>query len=178
MIIFTSIPDTINVINNMFGTHNYYELNLSNIIQRGFSLAPLLVQNIFNDFMTYDEIENFISNEEFDIMYLNSILNDPQKFFCLMNIIMPEYQDDNPCVIIYTSGREYADLTVYNIVRIINNRYGYRPYIINEYSDFEYIKEFANNFSPSGIITMQEDCERAVQMGYFGAIPLREDDIL
>lgn len=152
-------------------TYNFYEFNLSSPVNVGINLASLLPNP---EYIDPNLITGNAETPEFDMAYGNYILSNREQFFMFMQMILPLYEDPSACVIVYYSYSPYRDFILEFFNKFIQARYGYRPYIINDISDLECVKD-DSSFSVRGILQIQEDSEMALRMGYYGDIrPMQE----
>lgn len=149
--------------------YNFYEFNLSSYYEYGTSLKRLApTMESMSDYLA----NGLIESHEFDIEYGNYILNN--EFLTFMSIVLPLYDDPYSCVIIYIHRSPLRDVIMECIEKLIQDRYGYGSFIINEPEDVYFIEDNAS-FSVRGIVNIQNDCQRAVLMGYYGPIKIPEE---
>lgn len=171
MIIFTPFHETKDVLMQCRpDSYNFYEFNLSNPVNYGFSLSALTPNP---EFIPSEVITGSIDTPDFDLAYGEFIFSNQLQFFTWMNMILPLYEDPCACVIIYIQQSPIRDIVLECIIKLIQQRYGYHAFIINELYDIAYVKDDAS-FSPRGIVNMQSDSERALIEGYYGSIPMQE----
>lgn len=147
-------------------TYHFYEFNLSNPVCEGVPLYGLLPNP---EYINPDLLNGNIDTPEFDMAYIDYIINNRDQFFMFMQMILPLYEDPMACVIIYYTSSPYRDFLLEFFNKFIQARYGYRPYIINDITDLECVKD-DSSFSVRGIVQIQADSERALKWGYYGDI--------
>ena len=172
MIIFTPFHQTKEILMSVRpDSYNFYEFNLSNPINYGVSLSALIPNP---EFIPQEVITGSLDTPEFDIMYGNFILGDREQFFTFMNVVLPLYNDPCACVIIYIQESPIRDTILECLIKLIQQRYGYYSFIINELYDIGFIDDSAS-FSPRGILNIQNDSDRALMEGYYGKIIIPEE---
>ena len=97
-----------------------------------------------------------------------------EQFKLFMNLVLPLYNDPCACVIVYISPSKVRDLIMECLIKLIQQRYGYSSYIVNDLEDIYYIKDDMS-FTPRGIVTMQADSDRALLEGYYGPIVIPKE---
>ena len=152
-------------------SYNFYEFNLSNPVNRGVSLAALIPDP---QYIPQEVITGAIDTPDFDIAYGNFIMGNQEQFFTFMNLVLPLYNDPCACVIVFTQMSPLRDAIMESLIKLIQQRYGYNAYIINDPYDVLCIQDNAS-FSPRGILMIQEDSDRALTEGYYGPITIPEE---
>ena len=77
-------------------------------------------------------------------------------------------------MIVYIQHSPFRDVFLECLVKLIQQRYGYIPYIINAIEDIYEIRD-NSSFSVRGIVTIQDDSDRALAAGYYGQITIPEE---
>ena len=95
---------------------------------------------------------------EFDISYHNYILNDNNTFMQFMSIIQPVYTDPDILIQILINKSEFRDVITESLIKLIQQRYGYNVYLVNDIEDFIYADE--SSFSIPGLFNMDIDLQR------------------
>lgn len=95
----------------------------------------------------------FINTQVFDIEYAGLILNNPALFSKLVEIMQASFNDI--CVIILVYRDSYRDSVMESLIKLIQNRYGYKPWIIDDIEDIECIYE--QSMTPYGLLTLDAD---------------------
>lgn len=149
-------------------SYNFYEFNLSSPINYGYSLATLIPDP---QFIPHEVIHGAMDTPDFDIKYGQFIMLNRDQFLTFMNLVLPLYNDPCACVIVYISSSPVRDLIMECLIKLIQQRYGYSSYIINNQEDIFYIRDDMS-FSPRGILSIQEDSDRAIIEGYYGPIEI------
>lgn len=171
MIIFTPYHQTKEVLMQARpDNYNFYEFNLSSLVNYGYSLAGLIPNP---EFIPYEVIQGSMDTPDFDILYGQFIMQGEQ-FKLFMSLVLPLYNDPCACVIVYISESRIRDIVMECLIKLIQQRYGYSSYIINDLEDILYIKDDMS-FSPRGVLTIQEDSHRALLEGYYGQIVIPEE---
>lgn len=104
---------------------------------------------------------NFLDDINFDMGYLEYIFNNDMIFLEFMKIIIPLYIGMNVCVLV--SMDDNMDRITESLLKIIQQRYGYNSFIINDPEDTlcidtEIMTE--EGFSVLGMSTLDQDRER------------------
>ena len=108
------------------------------------------IQIINNTEMLANE---FIYSPYFDNIYYNSILNDHELFCCLLQLMMNVYNGNNAIVLI--SHDNYRDAITESLIKLIQVRYGYNCWEIENVEDLDILKE--THFTPQGIQNLDAD---------------------
>ena len=170
MLLFTPFLETKELLQRIRpDEYNFYEFNLSSYYQCGVNLSLAPDPN----YIPAALIEGNMDSMEFDIAYNRYILE--QNFFVLMSIVLPLYDDPCACVIIYISQSPIRDLIMECLDKLIQQRYGYRSYLINDLEDIYGIKDDAS-FSVRGIVNIQEDAQKAMLGGFYGPQPIPDEE--
>lgn len=149
MLIFGDIY-TLNDLYCMGELNDYKVYNLSSLFE-GCQRLNLIPSNLV-------EID-VMNDETFDSVYFNYIFSNDQIFINFMKIIDTLYLGYNVYILI--SKGESFDRVTEVIMKIIQERYGYKSYLLNEPDDYDkeaiYTQE---EFSLNGISFLQQDRER------------------
>lgn len=94
----------------------------------------------------------------FDVAYGDYLINNNEAFAQLMNIIVPAYTSPETLVQILINSSEYRDAITESLIKLIQQRYGYNIYIVNDLEDFLYVDE--SDFSIPGLFTLDQDLAR------------------
>lgn len=106
--------------------------------------------------------ENILNGDcttpEFDISYHSFIINNDQAFIQFMNIMVPVFNSSDTLVHVLINVSNFRDVITESLLKLIQQRYGYNAYIVNELDDFLYANE--SDFSIPGLFTMDKDIQR------------------
>lgn len=105
----------------------------------------------------------------FDVAYNSYIMSNDDAFVQFMNIMIPAYTSPDVLVQILISSSEFRDAITESLIKLIQQRYGYNIYIVNEPEDFLYTTE--SDFSVPGLFAMDGDLDR-----WRGLMPPQEVD--
>mgnify|MGYP003390747879 FL=1 len=94
----------------------------------------------------------------FDVAYGEYLINNNEAFAQLMNIMIPAFTSPETLVQILINTSEYRDAITESLVKLIQQRYGYNIYIINDIEDFLYAEE--SDFSVPGLFAIDQDLAR------------------
>ena len=154
MIIFTSNINLVNMIKNptVVNLSSYYGgyIDISNLITT--------ISKIPNN--TGMKINEYIYSPAFDYNFASAVINDPYLFSSLMLIMTKCYEGEN--IVILVSRDEYRDAVMESLIKLIQVRYGYNCWIIENEDDLECAKE--SNFTPAGVMNINADIFRFQQM--------------
>lgn len=153
MIIFTCIRDMPPELLEMKGIKQVAKYNLSSYYDMESLSALIPSVEFIPEHLLLDT-----SNPEFDIAYGNYIINNNIAFLNLMLIIIPVYLNPDCLVQILINTSEFRDVATESLMKLIQQRYGYNSYIINEPEDFIYTEE--PDFSIPGLFTLDQDLNR------------------
>ncbi|MGL5330507.1 MAG: hypothetical protein ACRDD7_14645 [Peptostreptococcaceae bacterium] len=124
--------------------NNFVTMNLSSLLE-GFPTVDILPPFKLD---RYDR--------DFDIMYLEYILNDNNKFYEFMKIIMSLYYAV-PTLILVGNDELYETVTE-SLIKLIQQRYGYLSNLIYNPEDWECVQD--SEFSIHGLYNLDIDKER------------------
>lgn len=172
MIIFSPFPNTKEVLMaSRPDSYNFYEFNLSSPYLIGYNLNALIPDDAY---IPKELIEGSIDTPDFDIAYGKYLMENQEQFFTFMNVILPLYNDPYACVIVYIQHTSFRDVFLECLTKLIQQRYGYYPYIINDIEDIYEVRD-NSSFGVRGILAVQEDSDRALASGYYGQITIPEE---
>lgn len=147
MILFIDDINLLNCIDDKF-----IVLNLSSFYSGYDSITNLITMPLIN----YNTPMNqFVDTPEFDLLYANNIFNNIELFRDLMKIMIYAYEGFT--VVILVNRDPYRDTIMESLIKIIQERYGYSCWIINDIDDLECARE--TTFSTNGLITMDNDIQ-------------------
>lgn len=148
MVIFTS---NINILQY---TPNAVVYNLSSYYSGFENITDLITKiQIFNT--TSLPPNEFIYSPEFDNMYTNSIFSNNELFGEFIRIIINATEFN---VIVLVAHDPYRDAITESIIKLIQLRYGYNCWEIEELEDLECLKE--SYFTPYGLLNLDADKKR------------------
>lgn len=129
--------------------------NLTSYFTNGSNLN-LLIPSI--ESVSEDVLRGDCSVPTFDISYHNYILNNDGAFIQFMNIMVPVFNSPDVLVQIMIMRSQFSDAIVESLIKLIQQRYGYNSYLINDIDDFLYTEE--SDLSIPGLFMMDKDLER------------------
>lgn len=155
MIIFTPIKDIPAELLEMKSIRQVVKYNLSSY----FSDIPTLNFLIpSSDYISEKELNGDCTTPEFDISYHNYIINNDNAFVQFMNMVIPVFTDPDTMVQVLINKSNFRDVITESISKLIQQRYGYNVYQVNETEDFIYTEE--SDFSIPGLFIMDKDVNR------------------
>ena len=101
-------------------------------------------------------------NPNFDIAYHKFILDNDASFNELMSIMIPANLNPDCLVQILIKQCDFRDIVMESLLKLIQQRYGYNCYIVNEVDDFVYTNE--SDFSIPGLFMFETDRTRWLMM--------------
>lgn len=127
--------------------------NLSSILEVGERLVHLLPSNNGDLIRTCRDISNNDMNKAIDIFFLEFIFNNRKSFVDFIRPIYDMYLGFNVYVLV--GDGEFNNNFTEFMIKLIQQRYGFTPYYINEESDLELVQEV--NFSIEGLYNFDMD---------------------
>lgn len=106
-------------------------------------------------YMSEESLEGDTSFPSFDIAYHKYILENDMAFIQFMQIILPVFLSPDSFVQILISSSEFRDDITESLLKLIQQRYGYNAYIVNELEDLLYVEE--STFSIPGLFAIDQD---------------------
>lgn len=154
MIIFTDNPNYLPIIQYEFN-RPVIVYNLSSLYS-GFIDATELLTGLSRINYTGMPMPLFVESIEFDIQYAASIMNNPTLFGKLMAILSNSYEGH--IVVLLVQRDPYRDSIMESLIKLIQQRYGYNCWIVEDPEDISCIKE--DEYSTIGLLTLNEDLKR------------------
>lgn len=111
-----------------------------------------------SEYISEELMQGDCSIPTFDIEYHKFILTNNEAFMQFMNIIIPAYTSPNILVQVLINVSEFRNVITESLVKLIQQRYGYNVYIINELDDFLYAEE--SDMSIPGLFNIDQDLAR------------------
>ena len=151
MIIFTDNPNYLPIIQDEFNSPVIvYELSS---LYSGFTE---LLTGLSRINYTGMPMPLFVESIEFDMQYAASIMNNPTLFGKLMAILSNSYEGH--IVVLLVQRDPYRDSIMESLIKLIQQRYGYNCWIVEDPEDISCIKE--DEYSTIGLLTLNEDLKR------------------
>lgn len=151
MIVFISDPGLIPHIQYQFN-RPIMVFNFTSLYS-GYPSLSALSTNMYNMNSSGLPTNIYVDTVGFDIDYANAIFNNDSMFEAFMNIMINAYQGIN--VIILVQRDNYRDALMESLIKLIQQRYGYICWIVEDVNDILTIHE--PTFNPYGIIAMDQD---------------------
>ena len=167
MIIFSTVRDIPFELLEYKGIRQVVSYNLSSYFNNAPTLNLLVPSP---NFISEDILSGDCSIPAFDISYHNYILENDDVFLQFMNIIVPAFMHPDVLVQIMIMRSPFSDAITESLLKLIQQRYGYNVYIINEIEDFIYTEE--SDFSIPGLFTIDQDMSR-----WRSLVPMEDGDI-
>lgn len=164
MIIFT--PHPYEVVSTLsLSTNNIKLYNLTGYFENIYTLNNLMpsLSNI-----GFDNMESY----DYSTIYANYVMSNIDSFGELMLIMNPVFNDGSIVVIAINNTDEYRAMMNENLSNLIERRYGYPCFYVDDPSDLFYIDQSRCTFSSSGIMNLDNDIHRLEMQ-----IPLSKQDM-
>ena len=155
MIIFTPIQNIPIEYLEYKGIGQVVKYNLSSYYNDAPTLNELLPSS---EYISQDVLEGDCSIPIFDIEYHKYIFDNNAAFMQFMSIMIPAYSFPDTLVHIMIKASPFRDVITESLLKLIQQRYGYNAYIINEIEDFIYAEE--SDLSIPGLFTIDQDLIR------------------
>ena len=168
MIVFMDDPNLSSSLAYKFPGRETVLLNLSSLYS-GYTSISNLITKISPINNTALPIPDFVNSVEFDMQYASAVLGNPELFGSLINIMLRAYEGYLVCILVQRDP--YRDAVMESLIKLIQQRYGYNCWIIEDYDDIEIMSE--QMLLPNGLLTLDADIKQYNQMyskGLVGAI--------
>ena len=152
MIVFMDEPNFIPWLHSQFPNRDVVVFNLSSLYS-GYPDVSDLITKIAPINFTGLPMPEFVNSPQFDFQYMNSIINTPNLFSQLMKIVGCTYEGQT--VVILVQRDPYRDAVMESIIKIIQQRYGYNCWIVEDVEDIGCLYE--PTFTPMGLLTLDHD---------------------
>lgn len=156
MIIFSSDPQLNIPISYHFPNRKITTFNLTSFYSGYIDITDLAKISMYLNQTMHLSMPVFVQSLEFDIQYANIILSTPIMYNAFMQILSSAYEGD--IVVILVHRDDYRDAIMESLIKLIQQRYGYNSWIIEDADDIEQVKE--ETFTPYGLMTLQQDLQR------------------
>lgn len=168
MIVFMDNPSYAGLLRYKFPGRDPVILNLSSLYSGYINVTHLIakISPINNTGMPMPE---FVNSVEFDMQYASAVLNNPELFGSLINIMLRAYEGYLVCILVQRDP--YRDAVMESLIKLIQQRYGYNCWIIEDPDDIEIMSE--QMLLPNGLLTLDSDIRQYNQMytkGLVGSI--------
>lgn len=152
IITFIDNPEFINTISYYYSNREITTLNLSSFYSGYIDITDLItkISPINNTGMQMPE---FVNSVQFDIQYASALMNNPDLFTNLLDIMLRAYEGQIICILVQRDP--YRDAIMESLIKFIQQRYGYNCWIIEDNEDISCITE--GTLTPSGLITLDND---------------------
>ena len=159
MIAFMDNPQYAELLRYRFPGRDPVILNLSSLYSGYINITHLItkISPINNTGLL---MPDFVNSVEFDIQYASAVLNNPELFGSLINIMLRAYEGYLVCVLVQRD--HYRDAVMESLIKLIQQRYGYNCWIIEDADDIDVLSE--QMLLPNGFITLNEDIKQYNQM--------------
>ena len=159
MIVFMSNPEHANLLRYKFPGRDPVILNLSSLYS-GYVNITHLIAKISPINNTNLPMPEFVNSVEFDMQYASAVLNNPELFGSLINIMLRAYEGYLVCILVQRDP--YRDAVMESLIKLIQQRYSYNCWIIEEPDDIEILTE--QMLFPNGLLTLDNDIKQYNQM--------------
>ena len=159
MIAFMDNPEHANLLYYKFPGRKPVILNLSSLYS-GYINVTHLIAKISPINNTGLPMPEFVNSVEFDMQYASAVLNTPELFGSLINIMLRAYEGDLVCILVQRDP--YRDAVMESLIKLIQQRYSYNCWIIEDPDDIEIMSE--QMLLPNGLLTLDNDIKQYNQM--------------
>lgn len=159
MIVFMANPEHANLLRYKFPGRDPVILNLSSLYS-GYVNITHLIAKISPINNTNLPMPEFVNSVEFDMQYASAVLNNPELFGSLINIMLRAYEGYLVCILVQRDP--YRDAVMESLIKLIQQRYSYNCWIIEEPDDIEILSE--QMLFPNGLLTLDNDIKQYNQM--------------
>jgi hypothetical protein len=108
----------------------------------------------------------FVNSYDFDMQYASSILSNSELFGSLINIMLRAYEGYLVCILVQRDP--YRDAVMESLIKLIQQRYGYNCWIVEDVDDIEVMTE--QMLLPNGLLTLDGDIKQFNQMQTKGIV--------
>ena len=164
MILFIDNKDYIPYIQSIYQNRDICVYNLSSMYSGFRDVYPLIDTIGINPVEI--PINQYVYMPQFDSQFLYLALNDNKKFVSLMNIMLPDYNGYIVLILVYREP--YRDAIMESLIKLIQQRYEYTTYIIQDIEDIYGIRE--PSYGTNGLIRLEQDINRYHEMYYSGNV--------
>lgn len=146
--------------------HLLISKGIRNVVKYNMSSLHAGLPTLFNLVPTFAEMANTplyeFDNPTFDMAYHKFILDNDASFNEFMSIMIPANLNPDCLVQVLIKQSDFRDTITESLLKLIQQRYGYNCYIINEVEDFVYAEE--SDFSIPGLFLFEQDRGRWLMM--------------
>lgn len=159
MIVFMDNPCYAESLRYKFPGRDPVILNLSSLYSGYINITHLIakISPINNTGLSMPE---FVNSVEFDIQYASAVLSNSELFGSLINIMLRAYEGYLVCILVQRDP--YRDAVMESLIKLIQQRYSYNCWIIEDNDDIDVISE--QMLFPYGIIALDNDIKQYNQM--------------
>ena len=148
MLLIINNPNILNVIDNI---EEYAIFNISSLKEGYPKLDILPINNV-----------QYEDERDFDMQYFNWIFSNDyifKRFFSIINLLYMGHK-----VILLVSNSDEYNVSIYSLMKMIQQRYGYISTYINDISDIQFIDNSNSEFSFHGLYNLDMDKERYIHL--------------
>ena len=159
MIIFMDNPKYIEAIKDKFVGRPTIILNLSSLYS-GYTDISNLITKIAPINNSGLPIPEFVNSYMFDMQYASCIFNDPILYPSFMDIMIRAYEGYIVCILVQRDP--YRDAIMESLIKLIQQRYQYNCWIIEDESDIDVLSE--KMMYPAGLLQLDADINQYNKM--------------
>ena len=169
MIVFVDHPQIIPLISDKIGgTQPIQVLNFTSLYS-GYPSLSALTTNMYNMNQSGLPSNIYVDTVQFDIQYANAIFRDDKMFEAFMSIMIPVHEGINSILLVHRDT--YRDSLMESLIKLIQQRYGYNSWIVEDIDDIDCIHE--STFTPYGIMALDADIKRYDELYNCGRVSSR-----
>lgn len=165
MVIFCSDKNILNMLCNKYCNRRIKIFNMSSYFSNPIYIdASSLVKLTSMIQISNNNMINFVSQDKmFDMYYADLILNNKECFMTFMNIMSSSFEGDICIILVYRDN--YRDAIMESLIKLIQQRYHYNCWIVEDIDDIEILKESTSD--TIGLMCLFNDCNKFDQMNNY-----------
>lgn len=138
MIVFIDNPNLINLIVAAYPKNKAMVFNLSSLYS-GYTSVTSLITGLHEWSANGVNVAQALENPEIDMMYWNLIMSKPKMFESLVRVVFNSFEG-NLCLVLIQHD-PYRDSVLESLIKLIQQRYGFTPWIVNDIEDISVLEE-------------------------------------
>ena len=155
MIVFVSDPGLAKPLQEAFPKRIMRIYNLSSLYS-GYDSITSLITGLHEWAANGINVPAALDKPEIDVEYWNLIMQRPNMFNDLMKLVLNSFEGYVCMVLVHHDN--YRDAVLESIIKLIQQRYGFTPWIVQDEEDISVIEE--PEYTAQGLVTLDEDRKR------------------
>ena len=172
MIVFASNPGLVQPLQEAFPKQTLKVYNLSSLYS-GYDSITSLITGLHEWSANGVNVPEALARPEIDIAYWELIMKNNKMFNDLMKLVLNSFEGF-VCMVLVKHD-EYRDAVLESIIKLIQQRYGFTPWVIQDEGDIEVLEE--PEYTAQGLVTLDEDRKRYHMMCEAGQVETVLDPI-